>query len=292
MRTFYAGPLAAWPEDPPVIPDPGDPCEAFEARSVGSLCSRIAVYSREGAEPYVEDVVSERVGDHIDALTERTYLLAREAGGSVPEEAIREVVENLVHARFSEPVVSILNEGRTVRVSDSGPGISDPRRALLPGFTTADSSAKRYIRGVGSGLPLANECLSSRGGSLAIDANLGGGAVVTLSADRNSSAEPDDEALRRASSRVDQPSLDMIVSDTRAHVTARQQRVLALVMETGAAGPSLVAKELGVGLSTAHRDLAALEAAGLISSDDTGKRSLTDDGRSYLEGLLSAERKR
>ena len=42
----------------------------------------------------------------------------------------------------------------------------------------------------------------------------------------------------------------------------RQQQVLALVLESGLAGPSLVSEELGVGISTAYRDLAMLEEAG------------------------------
>ena len=67
-------------------------------------------------------------------------------------------------------------------------------------------------------------------------------------------------------------------------LTTRQKHVLALVLESGLAGPSLVAKELGVGLSTAYRDLASLEEAGLITAD-AGKRTLTAAGLSYLGDL-------
>jgi predicted DNA-binding transcriptional regulator YafY len=56
------------------------------------------------------------------------------------------------------------------------------------------------------------------------------------------------------------------------------------VLESGLAGPSLVAKELGVGVSTAYRDLASLEEAGLIVSE-AGKRTLTPEGLSYLGSL-------
>jgi DNA-binding IclR family transcriptional regulator len=61
---------------------------------------------------------------------------------------------------------------------------------------------------------------------------------------------------------------------------------LALVLESGLAGPSLVAKEVGVGISTAYRDLAFLEEAGLIVADG-GKRTLTPEGLSYLGDLMN-----
>ena len=57
-------------------------------------------------------------------------------------------------------------------------------------------------------------------------------------------------------------------------------------MESGSAGPSLVAADLGVALSTAYRDLATLEEQGLISAD-SGKRRLTDEGLTYLKEMTS-----
>jgi DNA-binding IclR family transcriptional regulator len=59
-------------------------------------------------------------------------------------------------------------------------------------------------------------------------------------------------------------------------------------MELGAVGPSVVSRELSVGLSTAYRDLSALEAAGLIASDDSGKRVLTALGITSLDHVLSS----
>jgi Mn-dependent DtxR family transcriptional regulator len=66
----------------------------------------------------------------------------------------------------------------------------------------------------------------------------------------------------------------------------RQKQVLSLVMELGSAGPSVVARELSVGLSTAYRDLASLEDAGLIVADESGKRALTERGVSLLDTIL------
>jgi ribosomal protein S19E (S16A) len=47
-----------------------------------------------------------------------------------------------------------------------------------------------------------------------------------------------------------------------------------------------VAKELSVGLSTAYRDLASLEDFGLIKAEG-GKRSVTEDGLSFLDELTA-----
>ncbi len=49
-----------------------------------------------------------------------------------------------------------------------------------------------------------------------------------------------------------------------------------------------MARELAIGLSTAYRDLAHLEAHGFIASDESGKRSITQDGAEYLKSLLNA----
>jgi DNA-binding MarR family transcriptional regulator len=72
----------------------------------------------------------------------------------------------------------------------------------------------------------------------------------------------------------------------RPRLSTRQKHVLALVMESGSAGPSLVSRELGVGISTAYRDLASLEELDLITSDG-GKRRLTAEGMTYLDDLTS-----
>ena len=76
----------------------------------------------------------------------------------------RELIENLVHASFAGVVITILDGGNTLRVSDQGPGIPDKEAALRPGFTSADADAKRYIRGVGSGFSVVSETLAGLGG--------------------------------------------------------------------------------------------------------------------------------
>jgi hypothetical protein len=259
--------------------------------------ARVAVYESPGAAPRVEDIEPAPVNEFIEGFTARIYELAREQGGSVPYTAIREVTENFIHADFAEPVVSILENGMTIRFADQGPGISDKDRAIMPGFTTAHGEMKHFIRGVGSGLPIVRDYLSISGGSLLIEDNLGGGSVVTLYARRSSqtarepsvtSAQPDLPSTADSNARVStafQGSLD-VPPLSRPHLSTRQKQVLALVMESGAAGPSLVAKELGCGVSTAYRDLASLEDLGLICSDG-GKRTLTEQGLACFDNLVT-----
>lgn len=95
--------------------------------------------------------------------------------------AIKEVVENLLHADIQEAVITILPDGNTIRVSDQGPGIPDKEKAFLPGFTTASSKMKEIVRGVGSGLPIVKDSMRSIGGTILIEDNLKQGCVITLS---------------------------------------------------------------------------------------------------------------
>lgn len=284
----------------------------------------IAVYDSLGAAPRVERVEPSSITEYIGALSARIYELAREQGSPIPYTVIREVAENFIHADFAEPVVSILDAGRTIRFADQGPGIDDKNKAVLPGFSTARGEVKRYIRGVGSGLPIVQDYLSFTGGSLSIEDNLGSGAVVTIRARDSRPADgfpqggyssndgyPDggysSEHLSARShtasyhtgagsspiSFFDQRKDDSLSRDPlpRESLTSRspmlsgrQKQVLALVLESGSVGPSLVAKELGVGISTAYRDLAFLEEVGLITSE-SGKRTLSLRGLSYIDEL-------
>lgn len=259
--------------------------------------ARVAVYDAPAAAPRVIDLEPAPIDDYIESLAATVYRLSQEQGGDIPYSVIREVTENLIHADFADPVVSVMDSGRTVRFADRGPGITDKDRAILPGYTTASGSMKRYIRGVGSGLPIVLDYMRFSGGRLEVDDNLGSGTVVTLSSAHPAqlpaiarsatsySADPAPSSFRHepAPSLLDTVDTHVV----RAPVlTTRQKQVLALVMESGSAGPSLVSKELGVGISTAYRDLASLEDMGLIVADG-GKRALTEEGLSYLDSLTT-----
>jgi DNA-binding transcriptional ArsR family regulator len=148
---------------------------------------------------------------------------------------------------------------------------------------------KVHIRGVGSGLPIVREFLSHQGGALTIDDNLGVGTVITVSATSGPNRDGATE-YSVAEQAVVFPELEAPAATERVPVprlTTRHKKVLSLVLELGEVGPSLVSKELKVGLSTAHRDLAYLEEQGLIAADESGKRELTDLGTTYLDRIFS-----
>ncbi|NTW29201.1 MAG: histidine kinase [Coriobacteriia bacterium] len=280
MKPFYTQQT-----EPPIITE-----EMRDSSSISCVHGRalIAVYDAAGAAPRVEEICPTSVNEYIEALASRVYELAREQGSTIPYTVIREVTENFIHANFAEPVVSILDSGRTVRFADQGPGISDKQRAVLPGFTTARGAMKQYIRGVGSGLPIVSDYLSFSGGSLIIEDNLGSGSVVTIRTAAPQVSSTDKQVFSHEDTNgtpADEPCQSQLVGlNVNPRLSTRQKNVLALVLESGLAGPSLVAKELRVGISTAYRDLAFLEEIGLISSDG-GKRALTTQGLSYIDEL-------
>jgi DNA-binding CsgD family transcriptional regulator len=237
---------------------------------------RLAIYDSPLVAPRVISLHGEEFHAFVGDLAARTYEYSRERGGRIPFIVIREIVENLIHAYFEGAVISIFDDGNTIRISDQGPGVPDPPRALQPGFTTATPEMRAFIKGVGSGLPVAREQLAFLGGAISIDSNLSRGTVVTLSVARTPfrptgpSATPPLDAPPPAA-RLRQPDL-----------TARQKKVLLLIAELGSAGPSAVAKELGVSQSTAYRELQSLADLHLISSRRAGKRTLTEDGIAAL----------
>jgi hypothetical protein len=140
---------------------------------------------------------------------------------------------------------------------------------FLPGFSTATSDMKHIIRGVGSGLPIVRETLAFAGGTIDIDDNLGCGTVVTLRA----ATAPDETAAQQGD--ADLPRL-----------TDRQKHVLSVILELGSVGPTVLSRELEVGVATAYRDLAFLESAGLIGADQIGQRTLTPFGVACLERVF------
>ena len=269
---------------------------------------RIAVYDARTAPPRIEEVFGDAPPELIERLSARVYQIARDAGGAVPYTVIRELTENLIHASFRDVIVSVLDEGSLIRFSDAGPGIHDVGRALRPGFSTATAEMRQYIKGVGSGLTIAAECMGFEGGSVRIEVNLSGGTVVSAQSSR-AEADPGENAaplLERASrpapaavsaSMPSYPDEGGMIDDSSAvpasmpapsahRLTDRHKRTLLLVVEVGAVGPSGVSRELSVALSTAHRDLAFLESEGFIRANPTGKRALTPLGVTYIEGLF------
>jgi anti-sigma regulatory factor (Ser/Thr protein kinase) len=254
--------------------EPGNPGPTYAfAADMFAEPPRIAVYSDPVSAPLVVPVSNlpsseAEVPDFIEAIANHAYSLARDQGGQLPLLVFRELVDNLVHASFQEVVITILNSGNTVRISDRGPGIADKDAALRAGFTSADSRAKQFIRGVGSGFAVVREALAPMNGALVIEDNLGHGTVVTA--------------------RVETPEENVLAPPAvpNYNLSERQLKALLLTMELSPVGPTRIAHELGVSTSTAYRDLVSLEEAGFVSSLATGHRSVTEEGLAYLGALL------
>jgi predicted HTH transcriptional regulator len=249
---------------------------------------RVAIYDSPLAPPQVVSLSSEDFNQLIGELSARTHGYARERGGRIPFVVIKEIVENLIHAYFQDAVVTIMDDGNTIRISDQGPGIPDDvkQRAFEPGFTTATRDMRRFIKGVGSGLPVAQEQLRFLGGAITIENNLKTGTVVTLRVGPLPSAAPPPSGPEAKTP----PAAPPPAVDTAARLSDRQKKILLLIAEIGAAGPSTVAKELNMSQSTAFRELSALQRLRLlrVGTADPGKRTLTEEGIAFLETVFKA----
>ncbi len=235
------------------------PAPAVRALPEPALRARLAVYGPPGEPPAVEELAEADAAVLIerlcDAVADRSAL---------PAPAVREVVENLVHAGFRDAVVSVLDGGAVVRVSDHGPGIPDPARALAPGFSAAGPAAREVVRGVGCGLPLARDLMAAAGGQLEVAENLGGGAAVTLS------APP--------------PPAPPAAGEPACSMAARE--ILALLLEVGAATPERLAGELGRSRAECGRELALMQHRALVVREPGGARRLTDAGAALVATLF------
>lgn len=236
---------------------------------------RIALYNSFASTPQIIDLKEKEIRNFMDILSQRTHKYSHERGGKIPYVVIKEIVENLIHSNFNEVVVSIYKNGNVIRISDQGPGIENKDKAILPGYTTAKEEMKKYIRGVGSGLPVAKESIELSGGTMNITDNLASGTVVTLSLPTYKYSET---TQTRGKFKPSQ----------QVGLSKRQSRVLFLITEMGKAGPSKVTSELKISLSTAYRELVFLEEIGFIKSDKRGKRSLTKRGLESLENFFSS----
>jgi histidine kinase/DNA gyrase B/HSP90-like ATPase/transcriptional regulator TrmB len=246
---------------------------------------RIAVYPG-GNAPEITEVSASNPGSATRKFTRFVSEKVREAGGKVPEESIREVVENLIHAGYQGVVISVLDEGNVVRVSDKGPGVENKSRAMEFGFSGAAPEALGEIRGVGAGLGIARAAAEKVGGTVTIEDNIGGGTVATVSA---ASAETVTGEGEPASPPPPPPPQRRYPDGVpRMNISERQQKALITVLECGEVGPSTVADRLEISVSTAYRDLSVLEEHGLVMADESGKRLISPLGRDLVEAIINA----
>ena len=203
--------------------------------------ARIAVYDDAAAAPRVVVIDPTDVRSYLEEITSEVNRLSHEQGGTIPFMVIREIVENFVHAYFVAPTISILDGGNTIRFSDQGPGIKEKERALEYGTTSATEEMKQFIRGVGSGLPYVNQYMIDKGGSLTIEDNISAGVIVTIS----TQATPT------------QLQAETPVSD-------RGAKILEYLANHDQVGPTELCRAYGFSAPTWSRELASLEAQGLL----------------------------
>jgi hypothetical protein len=239
---------------------------------------RIAVYRSDEAPPLTTDVVSGDARELIDKTTEQVLTVLGGEGGSIPDVAVRAVIENLVHADFQGAAVSVLDHGSRLVVADSGSGIDDPVKAMEAGYSTAGPRLRDVIEGVGSGLAVARQAMEADSGSILIGPNLGEGTVVVLTAGRCATQRPSPpEPLRDTAPGPHREPADL---------SPRRMQVLLFIADGREVGPSEVAEHVGCSLTTAYRDLTKLEQDGLVLYTARGKRVINDQGRALVTEAL------
>lgn len=248
-------------------------------REPADIRIRVAVYPR-GAGPEITEVAAATPRAAAAKFSRFVMEKVAEFGGRVPEVAVREVVENLIHADYKGVVISVLEDGNVVRISDKGPGVRDKDRAMEFGFSGATPEAASVIRGVGAGLGIARQAAAEAGGEISIEDNIGGGTVTTISV--SAQAEPRQEVPASTVAKRRYPD-----GVPRMNITDRQQKVLVTVLEYGEVGPSPVAEKLEISVSTAYRDLSILEEHGLVIADESGKRMVSPLGRDLVAAIVS-----
>ncbi len=270
--------------------------------------ARIAVYDDASAAPRVVVIEPCDVRDYLEQITATVNRLSHEQGGSIPFMVIREIVENFIHAYFQSPTITILDGGNTIRFSDQGPGIKEKSLALEYGTSSATEEMKRYIRGVGSGLPYVQQYMTDKGGSLEIEDNIAGGTVVTISTHPREQARVV-SGVEAAQARPSQPwGYDQAPSAAQPvmyqgapwpqqpawgqpqpawtqpqpaiQVDERGQQVLAFLADHELVGPTELVRTYGSSSATWSRALASLSAQGIIIKVGQ-KYQLTTIGRSF-----------
>lgn len=243
--------------------------------------TRIAVYDDVAAAPRVVVIEPTEIRSYLEEIVQAVNRLSHEQGGQIPFMVMREIVENFIHAHFASPTITILDHGNTIRFSDRGPGIKEKELALQYGTSSATESMKHYIRGVGSGLPYAQQYMIDKGGSLTIEDNISGGTVVTIStrsaSDAHTQTRPSTEKIeifsretssqgsfkQDSSSRDKNPDISQI-SLPKIEISPRGQKVFAYLSEHELVGPTELVRMYGLSIPTWSRELKSLEEIGLI----------------------------
>ena len=256
--------------------------------------ARIAVYDDKSAAPRVVLVEPKDVRSYLDEIAATVNQLAHEQGGKIPFMVMREIVENFIHARFVAPTISIMDNGNTIRFSDQGPGIKEKNRALEFGTSSATEEMKLFIRGVGFGLPYAQQYMVEKGGSLTLEDNISGGTIVTLSTRRSKDAHiqtlPTQENTEEASVNHEEQLISRALHTVPQQpvtqlpnlvLTDRAKLVLQYLSEHEWVGATELTSAYGLSTPTWSRELKSLVNIGIIGKIGQ-KYKLTTIGETLL----------
>lgn len=264
----------------------------FSTTTTTSCAARIAIYDDMLSTPRVVNVEPQEVRSYLEELTNTVYREMKAQGGGISLMVIREIVENLIHAHFTEPIISILDGGNTLRFADQGPGIKDKDRAFDFGFTSATRSMKRYIRGTGAGFPVVQEYLENSGGIISIEDNMGQGTVITVTIDQKRAAQIEATSARGATVRGKVVYQEQTLQPVPAHhisksslfdtleVSERGKAAVAHLQKEEKCGPSDLVDTYGLSLATWSRELKQLSSIGLVLKRGQ-KYQLTEFGQNW-----------
>lgn len=256
----------------------------FDYSFVGSP-ARIALYDDLKAAPRITRIEPAPTTDYIEHLTTTVYEQSKLAGGKIPYSVIREVSENFIHAQFQEVVVSILDEGNTIRFADQGPGIQEKEKATKPGFSSAIEPMKNYIRGVGSGFPIVKDYLDDREGAIIIEDNIVSGAVVTITLNSKDSIATSHQAYSSSTRLTPTNRPAPIAFTPHIPLSEREKSFLIYFLHEGDLGVTDIRNLSELPNSTIHNTIRKLEEAGLIEFTIGKKRGLTELGRQIALSL-------
>ena len=240
--------------------------------------ARIATYDDFKSAPRVTEINPAPTTDYIEAITTTIYTQSKQCGGNIPYTVIREVSENFIHARFKEIVVSIFDDGNTIRFTDQGPGIKEKENAIKPGFSSAIEPMKSYIRGVGSGFPIVCDYLDEKNGSIVIEDNLNSGAVITISLKQDKTTKP-------TSTVEENSNKSSNVFAFNNYLSEREKQFLKLLFQHSHLGVTEMSKYSQTAASTTFTTFQALENYGLVVKTQRKERKLTDLGLEVIKNI-------
>jgi hypothetical protein len=265
-----------------------------EDYSLVNSTARIAVYDDLLSSPKIIDIEPSDTKTYIGNLAATIYSEAKSLGGSIPYAVILQVAQNFIHAYFCEIVVSILDKGNTIRFSDQGPGIPDKEKAKQPGYSSATSQMKKYIDGVGSGLPIVKEYLETKHGIISIEDNINRGSVITISLNSPKTEEFNNlttptlnEPLiqnTQVYKEVKEPQFQQVPKEMLivSSISKRGRELLTFFDRDSVWGVQDLATASNIPMSSTFNELKKLEDLGLIKFIGK-KRALTQQGCEVLK---------